>query len=129
MSQAIEVPRAIVIQVATWYEEELVLETVCRDYDHYVSLPDVVTYQDRLTGNKPVECGKTGWSSDRNYACYKSGACIAHGGLLGKRVLLKDGMRGQVVAVGLEGAIEIANELEDNEYRYWCNQSEIQERL
>lgn len=77
--RAIEVPRAIVIQVATWYEEELVLETVCRDYDHYVSLPDVVVYQDRLTGNKPVECGKTGWSSDRNYACYKSGACIAHG--------------------------------------------------
>lgn len=71
MSQAIAVPKAIVIQVATWYDGELVLETVCRDYDHYRTLPDVVVYEG-------TECGKTGWSSDRNYACYKSGACIAH---------------------------------------------------
>ena len=70
--RAIAVPKAIVIQVATWYDGELVLETVCRDYDHYRTLPDVVTYQG-------MECGKTGWSSDSHYACYKSGASIAHG--------------------------------------------------
>lgn len=69
---AIEVPRAIVIQAATWYDGELVLETVCRDYDHYKSLPDVVVYEG-------TECGKTGWSSDSHYACYKSGAAIAKG--------------------------------------------------
>lgn len=68
---AIEVPRAIVIQVATWYDGELVLETMCRDYDHYRTLPDVVVYEG-------TECGKTGWSSDSFYACYKSGASIAH---------------------------------------------------
>ena len=83
MKQAIEVPKAIVIQVATWYPagidpeggahgHELILETACRDYDHYTSLPEVVVYEG-------TECGKTGWSSDRNYACYKSGACIAKG--------------------------------------------------
>jgi hypothetical protein len=36
MKQAIEVPKAIVIQAAVRYDGELVLETVCRDYDHYV---------------------------------------------------------------------------------------------
>jgi hypothetical protein len=70
MKTAIEVPKAIVIQSSVWYEGELVLETTCRDYDHYVSLPNVVVYEG-------VECGKTGWSSDSNYACYKSGASIA----------------------------------------------------
>ncbi len=68
---ATTVPGAIVIQSAVMYEGELVLETVCRDYDHYRTLPDVVGYEG-------TECGKTGWSSDRNYACYKSGAAIAH---------------------------------------------------
>jgi hypothetical protein len=72
MKTATEVPRAIVIQVAQWYDGELVLETVCRDYDHYRTLPDVVTYEGTV-------CGKTGWSSDNNYACYKSGAAIAQG--------------------------------------------------
>ena len=70
MKTATEVKRAIVIQVAQWYDGELVLETLCRDFDHYKSLPDVVIYEG-------TECGKTGWSSDRDYACYKSGAAIA----------------------------------------------------
>jgi hypothetical protein len=76
---------AIVIQVAQFYDGELVLETVCRGYDHYVSLPDVVEYQGEaslpLAGFVKVSatvCGKTGWSSDSGYACYKSGACIAY---------------------------------------------------
>ncbi len=72
MKVAIELPRAIVIQTAQWYGEELILETVCRDFDHYKSLPDVVVYEG-------IECGKTGWSSDSHYACYKSGAAIAKG--------------------------------------------------
>lgn len=68
--KAIEVPRAIVIQAALHLDGQLVLETTCRDYDHYKSLPEVVIYEG-------TECGKTGWSSDREYACYKSGAAIA----------------------------------------------------
>lgn len=71
MKAAVEVPKAIVIQTHAWYDDELILETVCRDYDHYKSLPDVVTFNG-------IECGKTGWSSDSHYACYKSGAAIAH---------------------------------------------------
>lgn len=67
---AIELPRAIFIQVATWMEGQLVLETTCRDFDHYKTLPDVVVYEG-------VECGKTGWSSDTHLACYKSGTAIA----------------------------------------------------
>ena len=69
-SVAHEVPKAIVLTVVQRIEGELVLETNCTDYDHYKSLPDVVAYDGTL-------CGKTGWSSDRNYACYKSGAHIA----------------------------------------------------
>lgn len=65
------VPGAIVITSYARIEGELVLETTCRDYDHYKSLPDVVEYEG-------VVCGKTGWSSDRNYACYKSSAKVAH---------------------------------------------------
>lgn len=70
MKTASPVPGAIVIQSAVMYDGELVLETLCRDYDHYKSLPDVVDYEG-------TECGKTGWSSDKQYACYKSGAAIA----------------------------------------------------
>lgn len=67
---ALPVPGAIVIQTAVMYDGELILETSCRDYDHYKSLPEVVVYQG-------TQCGKTGWSSDNHYACYKSGAAIA----------------------------------------------------
>lgn len=67
-----EVPRAIVILVAQRVEGNLILETNCRDYDHYKSLPEVVSYQGTL-------CAKTGWSSDRSYACYQSRMAIARG--------------------------------------------------
>ena len=49
---------------------ETVLETTCRDFEHFITLPEVVEYNGRM-------CGKTGWSSDRGYACYKSGAMVA----------------------------------------------------
>lgn len=52
-------------------EGQVVIETTCRDYDHYRSLPDAVTYNG-------VVCGKTGWNSDRGYACYKSGVALAY---------------------------------------------------
>ena len=61
----------IVLLGACMLDGELVLETTCRDYDHFVSLPDVVEYGGTL-------CGKTGWSSDTNRACYKSGAMLAY---------------------------------------------------
>ncbi len=62
---------AVKIESEHRLDGQLVLETTCRDYDHYRTLPDVVTY-------KGVECTKTGWSSDRNYACYKEGGLVAY---------------------------------------------------
>lgn len=70
MMVAHEVPKVIIIQVAQRIDGELILETTCRDYDHYKSLPDVVAYEGTI-------CGKTGWSSERNYACYKSSVKMA----------------------------------------------------
>ena len=64
------VQEAIVITNAQIVEGETVLETACRDFDQFLSLPQVVEFEGRV-------CGKTGWSSDRNYACYRSGAKIA----------------------------------------------------
>ena len=67
-----EIPTAITLTAVHRLDGELVLETNCRDYEHYTSLPEVVAYEGTL-------CGKTGWSSDKNYACYKSGVKIARG--------------------------------------------------
>lgn len=54
-------------------EGETVAEVSCRDYDEFVALPDAIEVEGNILG-------KTGWSSDRNYACYKSGV------LLGKKL-------------------------------------------
>ena len=47
-----------------------IVETTCRDYDHYCTLPEAVTYNGMVYG-------KTGWSSDTGMACYKTAARIA----------------------------------------------------
>lgn len=52
-------------------EGETILETDCRDYDHFITLPSAVVYDGKV-------CGKSGWSSDRNYACYKSNMKVAY---------------------------------------------------
>lgn len=49
---------------------QLVIETHCCDYEQYSKLPHVVVYKEKI-------CVKTGWSSDRCYACYKSGLPVA----------------------------------------------------
>ena len=64
-------PDAIVITLAQIVEGETVLETSCANFEQYCALPQAVEFEGRV-------CGKTGWSSDRNYACYKSGAMVAH---------------------------------------------------
>jgi hypothetical protein len=68
--QAKEV-RGIVIIAHHVLKGESILETTCRDYDHYKSLPELVAYQGQ-------HFGKTGWSSDTYMACYKSSAAIAY---------------------------------------------------
>jgi hypothetical protein len=64
-NRAIEIPRAIVILAAHNIEGQTVLETECANYDCWLSLPSVVSYDG-------ATCAKTGWSSDTNRACYKS---------------------------------------------------------
>ena len=64
------VPDAIVV-ISHVIEGHYVLETTCRDFEHFIALPQVVEFQGRL-------CGKTGWSSDTGRACYKSDVSIAH---------------------------------------------------
>ena len=49
--------------------------------------------------------------------------------LLGEIVLLKSGMKGQVVALDFNGNIEVSNELENNEYSYWVKAKEVREIL
>ena len=62
---------AIAITAHHILDGETVIETACRNYDHYKSLPPVVSYEGIIVG-------LTGWNSDRGYACYKSGAKVAH---------------------------------------------------
>jgi hypothetical protein len=50
-------------------EGATVAEVSCRDYDEFVALPDAIEVEGNILG-------KTGWSSDRNYACYKSGVLL-----------------------------------------------------
>jgi len=52
-------------------DNQYVIETPCSDYHYFASLPQVVNFEGRM-------CVKTGWSSDTNRACYKSGLPIAH---------------------------------------------------
>jgi hypothetical protein len=70
MKTATTVPAAIVLQRVGKVDGTTVLETSCPDYDHYRALPQVVEYEG-------VRCGKTGWNSDRGYACYQSNALMA----------------------------------------------------
>ncbi len=51
-------------------EGMMVIETSCSDYEKYRSLPDLIEYNGVLFG-------KTGWSSDKEYACYKSNPIVA----------------------------------------------------
>jgi hypothetical protein len=59
------VPGAINLTGAYIIEGQTVLETTCRDFEHFCSLPAVVRFENRI-------CVKTGWSSDTYRACYKS---------------------------------------------------------
>ncbi len=69
--QAQAIKDSIVITCVHRMDGQLVLETECADYDAYKALPEVVSYEGTV-------CGKSGWSSDRNYACYKSNMAVAY---------------------------------------------------
>jgi len=54
-----------VIQKIATIDRQVVAEVTCRDYDEYKALPETIDVGGRILG-------KTGWSSDTEYACYKS---------------------------------------------------------
>jgi hypothetical protein len=60
----------ISVKASMVLEGQLVVEVDCEDYDYYRSLPAAITFDGKLLG-------KTGWNSDRNYACYKQGVMLA----------------------------------------------------
>jgi hypothetical protein len=64
------IPNAIVLDAIYVLDGEVILETTCRDFNHYITLPTAVMYDGRI-------CGKTGWSSDTYKACYKTSAKVA----------------------------------------------------
>lgn len=70
--KANEVKGAISVTVECTIEGKVVFETTCRDYEHYMRLPAVVSY-------KNVHCRLTGWNSDRHVACYQQSTYIAQG--------------------------------------------------
>ena len=55
--------RAVTVQVI---EGKTCAMVDCHDYDHFRTLPDVVSYAG-------VMMGKTGWNSDTGHAHYQSG--------------------------------------------------------
>ncbi len=58
--------RAVTVQVI---EGTTCAMVDCHDYDHFRTLPEVVSYNG-------VMMGKTGWNSDTNHAHYQSNAQV-----------------------------------------------------
>jgi hypothetical protein len=59
----------IKIQALHTIDGEVVAEVNCDDYDDFHALPDAIEVEVFILG-------KTGWSSDRNYACYKQNVIL-----------------------------------------------------
>lgn len=57
------------IEVLQKIDSEMVAEVACRDYTVFCALPDALEIDGLIFG-------KTGWSSDRNYACYKTNVLL-----------------------------------------------------
>jgi hypothetical protein len=51
-------------------DNKLVFEITCSDFNHYKSLPEVLSY-------KGIQCIKGGWSSDTQKCCYQQSKKIA----------------------------------------------------
>lgn len=62
---------AIAVEMECFFDGAVSFQTTCNDFDHYKTLPTVVSY-------KGVVCKKTGWNSDTNWAYYKQSSSIAY---------------------------------------------------
>ena len=61
-----KIRRDLLLVIPVHGHGETILETPCRDYDEYARLPNVIEFENQVFG-------KTGWNSDSNKACYKTG--------------------------------------------------------
>lgn len=57
------------INFLTIIEGQVVATVDCDGYDTFAALPDAIEVEGKILG-------KTGWSSDLHYACYKSGVIL-----------------------------------------------------
>lgn len=71
------------------------------------------------------------WITDGGPApvAWQAKGSYPHANLLGKRVLMRSGVQGQVVAISVTGQIEVSNEHERNEHLYWFHFSEVSQIL
>lgn len=60
----------IVVRSLQFIEGDSIATVDCADFEAYQKLPDALRIGDALYG-------KTGWSNDSNYACYKSQVNLA----------------------------------------------------
>lgn len=67
--KAKSVNNMIIVRATHIIDAEFIAEVDCNDYEEYKSLPKVIEVQGKYLG-------KTGWSSDRNYACYKNNVIL-----------------------------------------------------
>ena len=63
--QAIIQSNMIIIQQLYVIDGDTVCVVDCEDYEIYKKLPQAIEVENKL-------CEKTGWDSDKQYACYKS---------------------------------------------------------
>lgn len=61
---AVAITNLIRVNILVVIDGEAIAEVDCADYDAYRKLPDAIQVQGYIVG-------KSGWSSDRNFACYK----------------------------------------------------------
>ncbi len=62
-------PEYLRITAFVQVEGTWIAETDCHDFAEYKALPAAIEV-------KGIRLGKTGWSSDRQYACYKADALL-----------------------------------------------------
>jgi hypothetical protein len=94
-----------------------------------VSLQDYVRRERLLESAQQMAAAELEASERAELARLKAKYEPADDVTLATRVLMKSGVRGSVVAIGLHGAIQVKNELEGGAYCYWFNREDVSQVL
>lgn len=70
--QAYTLPKSIRITAHYGFGDVFIIETDCRDYDEFSSLPAAVVHNGSVYG-------KSSWNSDKSYAVYRTDKLVAVG--------------------------------------------------